>query len=113
MNELTAKDLKLALKVIKAAKKLGVTKLKIGTLEFEIASQNSDEHEPRVSRPTSKASAKKIAETNARSKDQAEFNDANEELSVMHVEDPAKFEQALIENDFADGGEIIEETYSQ
>jgi len=95
-------QLKDVVKTIKAVKKLGVIRMKLGTLEFELAS------EPSVSRPTFKVSKKKINEIEARNQLQINFDDAREELSVMHVEDPVGFEAALIQKELEDGDDIEE-----
>lgn len=98
-------ELKHAIKVIRAAKKLGVTSMKLGTLKFELG-----DREPRVSRPTLKVSAKKCAEIAEKNQLQMDFSEVTEELSTMHVEDPVGFEQALIDKELEDveGGEIEE-----
>jgi hypothetical protein len=104
MTEMKWKD---AIKVIKTAKKLGVTKLKFGTLEFEI-----ENGEPCAPRNASKIPKKKIAEAEAQNAAQLAFDEAKLDLSVMHVEDPAGFEQALIEKELDDdpsAGEQLEE----
>jgi hypothetical protein len=105
---MTDKELKFAIKVIKAAKKLGVTSMKLGTLEFVI-----DKETPR-GRPTLKVSKKKLSELDKSNKDNAEYQAAMRELETMNVEDPASYEKAIIENDLIDddtdnGGEDIEE----
>ena len=100
-------DIKQAFKIIKAAKKLGVISMKIGTLEFEL--------DPAQSRPALKVSEKKIRASDEKNELQMKFNTSKEDLSVMHVEDPSGFEAALIEKelDDIDGGEHIEETFDQ
>jgi hypothetical protein len=106
--EMTEIKLKDAIKVIKAAKKLGVISMKLGTLEFELS------NEPRAARPALKVSKKEIAKQTDRADAQMQFDDAKEDLSVMHVEDPSGFERALIDQELEDdtsvGGEQIEET---
>jgi hypothetical protein len=105
--ETTDKDLKFAIKAIKAAKKLGVSKLKLGTLEFELR----DLENPR-SRPTFKVSKKEVARQDRDGEEQLKFNAAMTELSTMHVEDPSGYERAIVEGDLVDdnSGDDIEET---
>lgn len=95
MNEMKPKE---ALKFIKDCKKLGVTSGKFGNLEFELTPGV-----PRAPRPALKASKKQIAATEATSLAQSNFDQAKEQLSMMHVEDPVGFEQALIENELSEG----------
>lgn len=102
---MTEKELKFAIKVIKQARKLGVIKLKLGTLEFELQNQNE---QPRVHRPTFKVSAKKIAELDEKNQLQMELNSAEDDLSTMHIEDPSGFEQAMVEKELEDGTELEE-----
>ena len=102
---MTESELKFAIKVVKAAKKLGVTSMKLGTLEFVI-----DKESPRP-RPTLKVS-KKDLKHQAETLKKFEFDAAMNELATMNVEDPAAFERAIVENDLIDkddGGETIEE----
>ena len=104
MNE---KDLKFALKVMKSAKKLGVTSMKFGTLEFEF----SPSQDTRVGQHTSKLSAKKVRENEKETALTLVSNELRDDLSTMHLEDPLGFERALVENlivDGKDGGDIIE-----
>lgn len=98
-------ELKLAIKAIKAAKKLGVVSMKLGSIEFELEPQDGS---TRVRRTTSKASAKKIAENEKETKLQLELQEIKSDLSTMHVEDPLGFEQGIIENVIGDGGDSIE-----
>lgn len=105
-TEMKPKDIE---KVLKLAQKFGVTKIKIGTLEAELV------HVPRAVRPAFKASKKKIREVEEQNDAQLQFDDAKEELAVMHVEDPAGFEAALIDKelvDAPDAGEQLEETHA-
>lgn len=106
LTDISIKD---AMKVIRAAKKLGVTSMKLGTLEFELSD------EPRVSRPTLKVSAKKIAEQNIKNQLEMDFSEVKDELSTLHVEDPVGFEQALIDGqlDEFEGGDTSEEALGQ
>jgi len=108
---MTENELKFAIKVIKQAKKLGVQSMKLGTLEFVFKNTET----PRA-RPPLKVSKKQIALDEKNNTDQLQLNEALDELSTMHVEDPAAYERALVENDlFEDdiGGGTIEETQSQ
>lgn len=91
---MTDQELKQTIKLIKQVKKLGVISLKLGTLEFEL--DNS------AHRPASKVSKKAIAKAHERNQAQADFDDAKDDISIMHVEDPSGFERALIENEFDD-----------
>jgi len=104
---MTVNELKDAIKVIKAAKKLGVISMKLGTLEFVLS------NEPRVSRSTLKVSAKTIAKQDEKNELQMKLGDSREALSTMHVEDPLGFEDALIQKVLSDdnGGDDIEETF--
>ena len=102
MTEVSAKELKNTIKVIKAIKKLGVRKLKLGTLEFELAENTL------APNAAFKASTKKQKAEIDKQKVQLEFNSASDDLSVMHVEDPVGFERALIEQDIDDTDEISE-----
>lgn len=94
-----------ALKIIKAAKKLGVRSMKIDNLEFELA-----ENSTLASRPTLKVSKKEIKRVAEQNGAQLDFDSAKDDLSMMHVEDPLGFEQALIENELSEGNNI-EETH--
>lgn len=109
---MTEKELKFLLKVIKSTQKLGVKCLKFGSIEFEL--YDSESPVTRV-RPTFKATKKAIAESEEQSDAQMRFDEARDEIAVMHVEDPVGFEQALIEKelDVDASGDMIEETYSQ
>lgn len=105
---MTEMKLKEVIKIIKAAKKLGVISFKLGTLEFELSKDDL-----RVSRPTLKVSAKKIAEQTDRNEMQAQFSDFKDDLATMHVSDPAGFENAIVDRALDDdSGETIEETYN-
>jgi hypothetical protein len=114
---MTETKLKELIKVIKAVKKLGVIRLKLGTLEFEL--DKKDDIEPSVHRPTLKVSKKKIAEQDTHNQLQLRLDSMKEELSTMHVEDPSGFEASLVENDLIDdtnenaAGDYIEETQTQ
>lgn len=104
MTTMKPKD---ALKLIRAVKKLGVTSMKFGTLEFELSD------EPRATRPALKVSRKKLAEATEQNEVQGNFETAKDDLSVMHVEDPAGFERAIADQELGDsGGETLEEAYS-
>jgi uncharacterized protein YlxW (UPF0749 family) len=114
---MTEIELKSLIKVIKATKKLGVTKLKVGTLEFELkaSDENENEKQSRAYRPALKVSKKKAQEQDDRNQLQLNFNDAQQDLSTMHVEDPAGFERALIEQEIFDddsAGEQFEEAHN-
>jgi hypothetical protein len=104
---MTEKELKFALKVVKQAKKLGVSKLKFGTLEFELF----DNESPRA-RPTFKVSKKEVAIQGVKAEEQMKFQAAMHELETMHVEDPMGFERAIVESDLIDdnSGDNLEET---
>jgi len=98
---------KVAFKIIKQAKKLGVISMKLDNLEFELASSSA-------SGPTLKVSKKEIDESFDRNQAQFDFDTAKDDLSVMHVEDPFGFEQALIEKELdTDSEDKIEETHDQ
>lgn len=105
---MTEFDLKTAIKVIKAAKKLGLKSMRLGTLEFEF----SNEESPRT-RPTLKVSKKNIAKQELARKGQLEFSDAMRELETMHVEDPVGYERAIIENDLIDTDDSGEEEIAE
>jgi hypothetical protein len=100
-------ELKGAIKLIKAVKKLGVIRMKMGTLEFEL-SENF-----RADRPALKMSKEKIAKAEELHQLQMRFNEVNEDLSTMHVEDPSGFERAIVEQELSgelSSGDNIEET---
>jgi hypothetical protein len=102
---MTDLELKFAIKAIKAAKKLGVSSMKLGTLEFELEKET-----PRT-RPTLKVSKKDLKQQEETLK-QVNFDAAMNELATMNVEDPAAFERAIVENDLIDkydGGDNLEE----
>lgn len=104
---MTDSELKYAIKVVKAAKKLGVIRMKLGSLEFELGRD-----EPRLRQVPLKISRKNIAAADERNRLQMDLNDANDDLSVMHVEDPSGFERALIDKELDDdgtGGDQLEE----
>ena len=102
---MTKNELKDAIKVIKAVKKLGVTKMKFGTLEFEIGPI-----EPRAVRPAFKVSEKEIEDMDAKNQLQWKFDEAKDDIASMHVEDPVGYERAIIEQELEDGEGNIEET---
>ena len=104
---MTDKDLKAAIKVIKAMKKLGVISLKLGTLEFTL----QDKHP--ASRPTLKVSKPKLKLMAEQNQAQLDYDDAKDDLSVMHVEDPRAFEQAIIERELTADDEIAEGTLEE
>lgn len=104
MTTMKPKD---ALKLIRAVKKLGVTSMKFGTLEFELST------EPCAQRPALKVSKKKILEQQEQNDVQENYETAKDDLSVMHVEDPAGFEQAIADQELGDsGGEKLEEAHT-
>lgn len=88
------KELACLLKFIKQVKKIGVISIKLGTLEFEL--DNS------AHRPASKVSKKLIEKQANQNQAQADFDEAKDDLAVMHVEDPGGFERALIEREIDD-----------
>lgn len=102
MTDFGPKELKNALKVIKAAKKLGVISMKIGNLEFELA-ESINNLAPRRAFKSTKKSAEKI-ETDQL---QLDFDSAKESIGIMHAEDPLAFEQSLADDELIgpDGGE--------
>lgn len=108
MDEMTPKQ---ALKFIKDVKKLGVTSGKFGTLEFVLKTD-----EPRAPRPALKVSKKTIGEIAEQNELQERFDKSREDLSTLHVADPAAFEQAMIERELTDdeigGGETFEEAHA-
>ena len=95
--------------LIKIAQKCGVTKLKFGTLEVEF---ESFEENPARPRPALKVSKAKIAVVEKQLRLEQQFSDVKDQLSTMHVEDPAGFEAAIVSKQIEDnGGEhILEET---
>jgi hypothetical protein len=112
---MTEEELKNLIKVIKAVKKLGVKSLKMGTLEFEI---ETNPENLRADRPVFKPSKKKVEAANKQNELQLEMDTANESLSTMHVEDPAAFEEAIVQQVISDtddtsGGDILEEAHYQ
>ncbi len=105
---MTEMNPKMALKFIKDAKKLGVTKGKLGTLEFELTDETTNQ-QTRAPRPAFKVSKKDIAAADQQVSVQSQYDDARDELSTLHVEDPAAFEQAMIDKELEDepsSGEI-------
>lgn len=104
-----AKELRNMIKVVKTAKKLGVKSMKIGTLEFSFT-EDSDTHAPR---PAFKRSSKQVPD-HEHQKIQDTFDSVKDDLSVMHVEDPRGFENALIENLLEDDARegMLEETHT-
>lgn len=114
---MTKNELKDLIKVIKEMKKLGVKHLKMGTLEFEIATEQENIEKLRADRPAFKPSKKTVEEANKKNALQLEMNTAQDDLSTMHVEDPLAFEQAIVEQAVDDieesRGDIFEETQYQ
>lgn len=111
MTELKTKDI---ITISSKLKKLGVSKFKFGTLEVEFI--QTDENQTRAPRPALKVPKKVIAEQNERNKLQMELDQAKDDISVMHVEDPEGFEQAIIERELTEtsgqpGGEQVEEAH--
>ena len=108
--EMTETEFKMAIKVIKAAKKLGVKRLSLGTLEFELSDVAL---EPPRSRTAFKVSKKVISKQQSDDREQLVLTSALDDLATMNVDDPAAFENAIIENELFDGehiGDGIEET---
>lgn len=110
---MTEMKLKEVIKIIKTAKKLGVTKMKLGTLEFEL---QFEQQNTRASRPALKVSKKTIASLDEINQLQLDLDGAQDDISTMHVEDPEKFEQAIVERELdgrmaGDNGEQVEETH--
>lgn len=103
------KELKTTLKLIKAAKKLGVISMKIGQLEFVFENRNIETNQTLAPRRAFNPSKKEIIKIAEQTKDQSEFDLVKDDLAVMHVEDPQAFEQALIENDLEDSDELMRE----
>ena len=106
------KSIREAFKVIRTAKKLGVTKMKLGTLEFEL--NQSEQPNTRAPRPALKVSKKTIASLDEINQLQLDLEGAKDDISTMHVEDPERFEQAIIERELDGemaGGEQVEETH--
>jgi hypothetical protein len=113
VTEMTEKELKFALKAVKAARKLGVISMKLGSLEFEL-DPSRDDGSTRVRRSTSKVTAKRMTEESEDAQLSLEIGRIKSDLSTMHVEDPLGFERGLIENVIGDGGddfEAKEDTY--
>lgn len=112
MIEIDNKQVKKALKLIKDAKKLGVISMKLGTLEFSFA-ESEETLAPRGAfNPTKKNKAAALA-SKEKAESQLEFDSAKDELGIMHVEDPAGFERAMVENDLQDASEgNLEETHN-
>lgn len=106
MNE---KELKFAIKAVKAAKKLGVLSMKLGTLEFTLSPRDEG---TRVGRATLKVSAKEKSATAKENQLKLLSDELKDDLSTMHLEDPLGFEQAQIENLIVDddGGANIEKS---
>lgn len=112
---MTEEERKNLIKVMQAAKKLGVKRLKMDTLELEI---DTNPEELRADRPAFKPSKQEVEETNEQNDLQLSMDVANDTLSTMHVEDPSAFEQAIVENALHDeqttsSGDILEEAYYQ
>lgn len=103
---MTEKELKMALKSIKAAKKLGVTYMKIGNIEFKLSNKSF----PSASRIASKVSAKKLADNKLENENSNLSERIKDDVSTMHVEDPLGFERSMIENLIGDSREAFEET---
>lgn len=102
IDDITTKQLKNTIKVVKAMKKLGIKSMRIGTLEFSFADELA--RGPAFKR----SSRQKIDAEKQRLQDLSDG--ANEDLSVMHVEDPKAFEDALIENELDDVATDVTDT---
>jgi hypothetical protein len=101
-----------AIKLIVACRKNGVTRLKFGTLEIELDHNDETKIRTRASGPALKASKEEIIAQEERSQLQFQLNEAKDDLSTLHVEDPMAFEKAIVENELVDqdaGGDDIEE----
>lgn len=99
---------KAVLKFMKDCKKIGANKVKLDTLEFEFSGENLAQ-----TRPASKVSKKKIAETTEQTEIQEQFDLAKAELANLHVADPVAFESAMIDQEIEDdksAGLELEET---
>jgi hypothetical protein len=108
--EMTETDFKLAIKVIKAAKKLGVKRLKLDTLEFELSDVAPVPPRPRTALKVSK---EQIIKQQTDDSEQLKLSGALDDLATMNVDDPAAFEAAIVENELFDGdhiGDELEET---
>lgn len=108
MSEIPVNEL---CELIKVSQKCGVSKLKFGTLEVEF---ENFEEEPARPRPALKVSKKKIEAQTKQLALEQQFSDVKDELSTMHVEDPAGFEAAIVSRQIEDtvGGETFEETHN-
>lgn len=110
-NDISTKD---AISFMRAAKKLGVIYAKFGTLEFRLQLPGVMPGENLRTRPPLKMSDEEIIAADERNQLQMDFDEVKEDLSVLHVEDPVGFEQAMVENLLEDAaGGNIEEAYSQ
>jgi hypothetical protein len=118
MTEEQKNELNFITKIIQTAKKNGVKRLKMDKIEFEI----DQAQEITRARPALKVSKEKLEEIDEKNSLQLEFNQATDDLSTLHVEDPMAYEQALIENAIKDedngaekttSGDQLEETYYQ
>ena len=104
---MTDQELRQTIKVVKAMKKLGVISMKLGTLEFILQEKHP------ASRPTLKVSKPKLKLMAEQNQAQLDFDEARDDLSVMHVENPSAFEQAIIERELTADDETTEGTLEE
>lgn len=91
------------IKLIKACKASGVSNLKIGDLELQFVAGEA-EQTPIKTRETVKVpSAEELKDIEADSQEQMNLEDAEDELAFMAVDDPAQFEELLVQREFKDG----------
>lgn len=103
-----AKDL---VKVIKACKASGVSALKLGDLELKFQTGDAEKTSvPATGDAVETPSAEKLKAIEERSALIENAEDADEELAHMQVENPAQFEELLVQRELISGGsDIIED----
>lgn len=91
-----AKDLAIVLRACKAS---GVTELKIGDIEIKFGLVESRQISNRPGDTVPVPSVEQLREAEELVNIQENVDSADDQLAFMHIDDPAQFEQLLIEKE--------------
>lgn len=91
-----AKDLAI---VLRACKATGVTELKIGDIEIKFGVSETRQTLERKGETYIVPSAEQLREAEELVNVQENVDSADDQLAFMHIDDPAQFEQLLIEKE--------------
>lgn len=98
-------DLKELSKLLKSCKANGVTELKIGRIEIKFAQADATQIpvEQRIEIPVP-PTGEQLIEAQETAAVQQNLRDAQDELAQMAIDDPATYEQLVIENELEPSG---------